>query len=469
MPMMYRVSIRSLVGGSLLLFLIVAGAATAPLGQAQEPIEHIVQRGETLYRIAERYNTTVEAIVAANNIADPGLIDVGQILVIPATDAGAGDDASASISTYFALPDDTLPAIARRFDTTPAAIGQLNGLVSPIHLPAGGQLRVPGEYVGRLHQVGQGETAPSLALRYDTPLWEFLTINELSSPGALVTGDWVLAPRETPTGTLPLPFTALDIGPTPVMQGNTVRVKANLLPGAVVRGVIADEVLKFAAEGETQYALFGIHALADPGVYPLSLLATDDAGDEVYLARSLEVLDGGYEFEEIVLPPERDAVLAPEALAAESARLQEIGAVFNSERYWDGLFLRPMSSELTSFFGTRRRYLSPSYESYGYHAGTDFDGVVGDPVYAPAPGVVVLAEPLFVRGNAIVIDHGWGVYTGYWHLSQIDVQVGQRVETGSQIGLVGHTGLSTGPHLHWDFWVNGTNVRALQWTEHSFP
>ena len=67
------------------------------------------------------------------------------------------------------------------------------------------------------------------------------------------------------------------------------------------------------------------------------------------------------------------------------------------------------------------------------------------------------------------IDHGWGVYTGYWHLSQIDLAVGQRVEAGERIALVGSTGRSTGAHLHWDLWVNGTNVDALQWTEQMFP
>jgi murein DD-endopeptidase MepM/ murein hydrolase activator NlpD len=124
---------------------------------------------------------------------------------------------------------------------------------------------------------------------------------------------------------------------------------------------------------------------------------------------------------------------------------------------------------VTSNFGTRRLYRYPSTQFYGYHEGTDFNGRIGSPVYAPAAGVVVLAEPLYLRGNALVIDHGWGVYTGYWHLSQIDVEVGQRVAPGEQIALVGSTGRSTGAHLHWDLWVNGTNVGALQWTEQVFP
>jgi murein DD-endopeptidase MepM/ murein hydrolase activator NlpD len=472
---------------SLLLLLVwpagvLAHASPTPLFQEEEPVIHVVQPGETLFGIAQEYGTTVEAIAAANGITDPSRIAVNQQLIIPtARDIGEpqtlGDPGSegsvgppdTTYHTYAVLPGDTLAVVARRFDVTVAAVAALNGVLNPASLPVGQQLQVPGQYVGRLHRVTEGETALGLALRYDLPPWGLLVTNGLSSPGALLPGERVVVPAEVLTGTLPLPWLGLDVGPLPALQGHTVRVRAELTPGAGVQGVFDDQVLQFAVQEDVHYALFGVHALADPGVYTLSLLATDASGDEVYLTDTVEVVDGGYNYEEIVLPAERDALLAPEALATERVRLAEIKPVFNPERYWDGSFLRPLDTELTSAFGTRRLYKSPSYQSYGYHEGTDFDGEVGTPVYAPATGVVVLAEPLYVRGNAIVIDHGWGIYTGYWHLSQIDVVVGQQVAPGDQIGLMGDTGLSTGAHLHWDFWVNGTNVNGLQWTEYLFP
>jgi murein DD-endopeptidase MepM/ murein hydrolase activator NlpD len=462
--------------GLLLLFLWLAGplaeqVAAAPSIQEEVPVEHVVQAGETLFRIAQQYDTTVEAIVAVNDIADPGYIEVGQKLIIPAAGAEGSTAAEGlgSVTSYIVVPGDTLEAVARRFNTTATAIAESNGVVSPMSLEAGGQLRVPGHYVGPLLRVGANETAWGLAMRYNLPIWEFLADNGLSSAGALLPGQRVWIPGEVLTGTLPLPFVGLDVGPIPVLQGHTVRVKADLVPGAVVTGVFDGQALNFAAEGDTHYALFGIHALAEPGTYTVALLASEAEGAEAYVTQSIEIVDGGYDYEEIVLTAERDAMLDPQALAIERERLAGVKATFNPQRYWDGLFLRPIDTELTSFFGTRRLYKSPSYQSYGYHEGTDFDGEIGTPVYAPAPGVVVLAEPLFVRGNAVVIDHGWGIYTGYWHLSQIDVSVGQKVEPGNQIGLVGDTGLSTGAHLHWDFWVNGTNVSALQWTEQPFP
>src|SRR6185369_6256859 len=96
--------------------------------------------------------------------------------------------------------------------------------------------------------------------------------------------------------------------------------------------------------------------------------------------------------------------------------------------------------ETTSPFGTRRSYDGGPINSY--HAGQDFGAPPGVTVTAPADGVVALAEPLQVRGNAVLIDHGHGVFTGYWHLSELRVTPGQRVAAGDLIGLVGNTGLS---------------------------
>jgi murein DD-endopeptidase MepM/ murein hydrolase activator NlpD len=82
---------------------------------------------------------------------------------------------------------------------------------------------------------------------------------------------------------------------------------------------------------------------------------------------------------------------------------------------------------------------------------------------------VALAEELTVRGKVVIIDHGLGVYSSYYHLSEITVQVGQNVEPGDPIGKVGSTGLSTGCHLHWEIRVGGVYVDPLQWTQQVFP
>ena len=126
-------------------------------------------------------------------------------------------------------------------------------------------------------------------------------------------------------------------------------------------------------------------------------------------------------------------------------------------------FSQPLQGKMphSSAFGSRRTYgKDPTLSA---HAGEDFPAAPGTAVYAPAEATVVLAEKLFVRGNAIVLDHGNGVFTGYWHLSQLGVKPGEKVKPGQLIGKVGSTGLSTGAHLHWEMRVAGMAVDPLQW------
>jgi murein DD-endopeptidase MepM/ murein hydrolase activator NlpD len=90
-------------------------------------------------------------------------------------------------------------------------------------------------------------------------------------------------------------------------------------------------------------------------------------------------------------------------------------------------------------------------------------------IYASAPGRVVFAGPMTIRGNTTFIDHGQGVYSGYAHQSEIMVKVGDQVQAGQIIGLIGSTGRVTGPHLHWDIWVNGNQVDPFDWVENNYP
>ena len=127
----------------------------------------------------------------------------------------------------------------------------------------------------------------------------------------------------------------------------------------------------------------------------------------------------------------------------------------------------PHDGVLNSPFGARRSYNGGPARSH--HSGVDLDGDGGEPIRPSADGIVVLAEQLQVRGNTIIIDHGWGVYSLYAHLSKIQVQPGERVARGDTIGLLGSTGLATGPHLHWEIRVNGTPVDPIAWCERQVP
>jgi murein DD-endopeptidase MepM/ murein hydrolase activator NlpD len=122
---------------------------------------------------------------------------------------------------------------------------------------------------------------------------------------------------------------------------------------------------------------------------------------------------------------------------------------------------------VTSPFGAGRAYNDEP--PYVVHGGVDFAAEAGTPIYAPAPGRVVLVQAMEFRGNAVVLDHGVGVFTLYAHMSAFRVQVGQVVATGDVLGLVGSTGNATGPHLHWEVHVAGTYVEPQEWLARAFP
>jgi murein DD-endopeptidase MepM/ murein hydrolase activator NlpD len=115
-------------------------------------------------------------------------------------------------------------------------------------------------------------------------------------------------------------------------------------------------------------------------------------------------------------------------------------------------FAWPKLSRLTAPFGDLRMF---NGKKQSQHFGTDIDGDTGDPAYAANDGVVVMNRECFGSGNTVLIHHGLGIYTAYFHLSRFDVKKGDRVRKGDQVGLVGMTGRVTGPHLHWGVKIDG--------------
>ena len=134
-------------------------------------------------------------------------------------------------------------------------------------------------------------------------------------------------------------------------------------------------------------------------------------------------------------------------VARENERAREVGRdAHQVPQLWTEPFERPRMSRITSTFGSGRLFNGRVGSSHG---GVDFAGKTGEPVRAANRGVVALADSFFLAGNVIYLDHGAGVVTGYFHLSETKVAVGDTVERGQEIGLVGATGRVTGPHLHW--------------------
>ena len=144
----------------------------------------------------------------------------------------------------------------------------------------------------------------------------------------------------------------------------------------------------------------------------------------------------------------------------EANRLWSILSTNGSQIYHTGFFVPPVSStRRTSFFGDRRVYkYSNGTSDTSIHAGVDFGVPKGTRVSACATGKVVLARNRIVTGNSVVLEHAPGIYSLYYHLDSISVSEGDMAYSGTQIGLSGSTGLSTGPHLHWEIRVSTENT-----------
>jgi murein DD-endopeptidase MepM/ murein hydrolase activator NlpD len=133
--------------------------------------------------------------------------------------------------------------------------------------------------------------------------------------------------------------------------------------------------------------------------------------------------------------------------------------ISHNQPLWTGPFLQPVGGRISTEYGVIR-YTNDAVES-SRHNGIDFAIESGTPVVATETGYVRLSEHIAITGNTIFIDHGVGIFSQYYHLNSMDVNVGDFVEKGDIIGTVGSTGFSTGPHLHFSMYNN--NIYVNPW------
>jgi murein DD-endopeptidase MepM/ murein hydrolase activator NlpD len=272
-------------------------------------------------------------------------------------------------------------------------------------------------------------------------------------------------PSPTPTATpspTPTPLPELLTPALEVVQGGyaVVRVSA-AAPGA--RAAFDGRQYPLLAEAGGFWGVIGVAGDQPPGAYPVEVALLDDLDRAVTtLDGTLTVYSGGYPVEEIYLAPEESALLDPALSAQEETIRDRVFSVFTPERLWSGPFIFPSTGPISSAYGIGRSYNGAPVLSF--HHGTDFQADEGASVVAANAGRVAFAGPLPVRGNSVIIDHGGGVFSGYHHLSAFTVAEGRTVAAGDLIGRVGMTGLSTGPHLHWEIVVNKIAVDPVLWT-----
>ena len=433
---------------------------------------YIVQSGDNLWDIAARFGVSIDALLSANNLTLDSIIYEGAQLVIPGLEGVTG-----ILTTQDVPYGETLHSLSLRYQTPVDVLVRLNHLTSPSEVYAGMSLVIP-------LSEGTPEPGPRLSLTAGQSLLELAVLNN-TNPYTLVLSNGVSQPAALPAGQVlrrmnsegvsdpgpgALPPAIAAVGLSDFIQGQTSVVRVESTGGASLGGSLMGHPLNFFPLPEGGYvALQGVHAMAEPGTYPMTIQGSLADGSSFSFIQAVRVYAGDFLYDvPLYVPVETldPAITGPENELWES---QVLAA--SAEKLWDGAFAAPVDPAYAdcwpSIFGSRRSYNDSEY--IYFHTGLDFCGQVGFSIYAPADGIVVFTGELVVRGNATVIDHGWGIYSAYMHQSEILVAVGDRVETGQLIGLVGNTGRVIGPHLHFEVWAGGVQVDPLDWMTQAYP
>jgi len=462
------------IAAFILAFLLILSATpvSAQTATPQPGPIYIVQPGDTLWGIASRFNINVADLESINSMSGTDIY-VGDKLIIPGLPELSG--------TLIFVPvpfGETLPSLSRQYRMDEASLEKLNHIVSPSELYAGYGLIIleqnnQSPWTARAN-LGQADTMLELAVKGDSDPWSIAQINGLDLPSGGLPGDTLYLPsgnsEAAPSG-LPAALVSAQVDPLPLFQGTTAEIKVVSSQPVTLGGLLVDHPLHFIpTDANTQVALQGVYAALDPGLYPLRIDVTRADGSVQSFQQMVLVGSGNYPTDPgLEVDP---STIDPAVTGPEDQWLLSLTSVVTPQKYWNGVFQLPVATPycIRAGFGDRRSYNGGALVSF--HTGLDY-GVCSPAhpldIYAAADGVVVFTGLKTVRGNATIIDDGQGVFTCYYHQSKFLVSVGDHVTAGQLIGQIGATGRVTGPHLHFEVWVNGIQVSPIQWLAKVFP
>lgn len=222
------------------------------------------------------------------------------------------------------------------------------------------------------------------------------------------------------------------------------------------------QIKTYNEKKEELFSLIPVSYWMNPGFY--SLIIKKD--NKVLYQKNIDIqaveFPSSYvtvdkEKEKIVRPDNNDEIIKRKK--QDKDLLQKAIAHPEQAKLWRGAFIWPVESEISTDFGATR-YVNNKLQSK--HSGIDIAAPMGTPIKAANRGIVKLAADLLTTGNTVIIDHGWGVFSSYSHLKEINVQADQLVEKGAVLGRVGNSGFSTGPHLHWVIKINNTFINPRE-------
>jgi murein DD-endopeptidase MepM/ murein hydrolase activator NlpD len=259
--------------------------------------------------------------------------------------------------------------------------------------------------------------------------------------------------------TMALPQAHIHLSSSIIGQGDLtllrIRLKNGNTPQVTWRG---KKVLLVSNQEKTDwYGFLGADLSAKPGHYKVVVKVPGSVAEEQL---EVEIRGKDYGVRRLTLPKnmvDLDSKTLQRA-RKESKRMKSLWEALPSTPLWNGPFLRPVSGEVVGPFG-KRSIINDQPRSP--HSGVDLKGERGAPVKAINHGQVVLTDDHFFTGLTVVMDHGGGIQSMYFHLHRIAVQKGQVAAKGQIIGFVGSTGRATGPHLHWGIRMNGARIDPL--------
>lgn len=250
--------------------------------------------------------------------------------------------------------------------------------------------------------------------------------------------------------------------PMDVYQGSIVRIKVDGVGMTDVKGLLRQQEIFFFPEPPDSYAaFFGVDLEEKSGELTVEIQGRGRDGSKLQKVIRLQVREKSFPEERFSVAKEfdrfDDAVL--KRIEKERARLAQLWTVASPYRLWEGKFVEPVPGPVTSLFGLKR-IINGSPRSP--HSGVDFKAPLGTQIVASNRGQVVLRDDLYFSGKSLVLDHGGGLYTMYFHLADFNVQAGAEVRKGDLIGWAGMTGRVTGPHLHWGVRLYGARVDPME-------
>lgn len=259
---------------------------------------------------------------------------------------------------------------------------------------------------------------------------------------------------------LPLPL--VYVIPSPAAQGQTVLVLIEA-PGAREASLSWQGQAFSLLKSEDRFlGFFGIDANSPVGPQSLGIAVWGPRGEQLLWQETvIEIESVEWTIDNIQIDGPNAALLQPAIRQADETTRLPFQSRLTPQLHWLGVFDPPSEGQITALYGEQRSFNGGPIEEY--HTGIDFGGETGSSVTAANSGIVSWAGRTRRRGNGIIVDHGAGVFTGYYHLSEVLQTAGMVVEQGDLIARMGATGLATGPHLHWEVVVRGITVNPLPW------